>query len=364
MSERPPKLHLPRERNGGALGWLLSRLLDGGLVTLWVAIYAARELDAPGAPLVAMTVFLPQLGLALIAASFVIWTLIPDRRTPPLVLAGACVTVFVLWAPGWTANPETADGTPMKLVSWNVQRLWGDNADPKTCIAKTVGGLKPDVAVFLEISAADAQDLADRLGMRCVHTTYGAHDNHKSGGLATCARAPWSIRSSAPQRFTDEGAWQYQRSELVNHDAVVNVLAVHLTPYRATEAMLHGGWEGLWRALTDGEPVAESQGRQSRALIEHLQGLSDPTIVAGDFNSTRDAALHARLRAHLRDAWEIAGTGFGATVTVGDRVPLRVDHVYASERLAVADAVVPDTTCSDHKPVVVSFTLRPPTPTP
>lgn len=358
MAERPPTFRLPRERDGGLLGWIGARALEIWLSLLWATLLAAREIDAPSAPLVALTVVLPHLGLGLILAAFIVWTGAPDRRTPPLVLAASALTVLVLWAPGWASNAEVEEGPPLRVVSWNVQRLWGKHPDPKGCIAAALAPLDAHAVVFLEISEGEAQDLAKRLGMSCTHAPYGAADNRRSSGLATCVRPPWRIRSSAPQRYVDGDNWQYLRTELANGETVVNLLAVHLTPYRATEAMLEGGWEGAWRALTSGEPVAESQGRQSQALVEHLQTLSDPTIVAGDFNSTRDAAIHARLRDHLRDAWEVAGTGFGATVAVGDQLPLRIDHVYVSDRLAVADAQVPQTDCSDHKPVSISLTVR------
>jgi endonuclease/exonuclease/phosphatase (EEP) superfamily protein YafD len=91
-----------------------------------------------------------------------------------------------------------------------------------------------------------------------------------------------------------------------------------------------------------------------------VRGFKDPTIVAGDFNSVRDAPLHGRMRARLRDAFEVAGWGPGFTVWRGPEglLPFRIDYVYVTEDFAVKSASAPAIDCSDHRPVLAELALR------
>ena len=43
---------------------------------------------------------------------------------------------------------------------------------------------------------------------------------------------------------------------------------------------------------------------------------------------------------------------------VFDRLPLRIDHVYATDGFAAQGAFVPAVGCSDHRPVVARLVLR------
>ncbi len=64
------------------------------------------------------------------------------------------------------------------------------------------------------------------------------------------------------------------------------------------------------------------------------------------------------MRAPLPDAWRPGGLGLGAPVDLLGWFPVRIDYVYADARLAVGPAEVPETTCSDHRPVKVDLHWR------
>jgi endonuclease/exonuclease/phosphatase (EEP) superfamily protein YafD len=105
--------------------------------------------------------------------------------------------------------------------------------------------------------------------------------------------------------------------------------------------------------------VFRDQGDQGVALMDRLGKLHDPTIIAGDFNSTRDTAIHAGLRKQLVDTWGRAGRGFGGTTMFLGWLPLRVDYVYVTPDIAVHSARVVEADCSDHQGVVADLALRP-----
>lgn len=300
-------------------------------------------------PLIWMAAILPLVGLALF-----------DRRwlvgAPALL---ALSTFLGTWVQAWTGWSQDAEGTELRVLSWNVQRLGWEDADagPRLdCVADRISQADPDAVVLLEVSARDVRRLSERLELDCAHTDYRGTGDTGHGGLAVCARGGrWRLAREGPARFVDEHDWYYVFGELVRAGApedpedaaqgdIFNLIGVHLQPY--------GGLLGS--KVSD---VSEAQADETRALLARVSRLRDPTIVAGDFNSARDAPVHVAMRSYLTDAFEQAGWGLGPTVRAGGWLPLRVDYVYASEALAVQGARQPAWQCSDHRPVLADLML-------
>ncbi len=132
---------------------------------------------------------------------------------------------------------------------------------------------------------------------------------------------------------------------------------------RAFADILKGKLSGIQQTLAllqQYEQQVTLQGTQAVNALQRISRFQDPTIMAGDFNSTQDAALHRQLRESLTDTWLAAGMGFGITRYWGDFLPLRIDYIYATPEFAVQDSQTFDYACSDHFPVVSSVFLVPP----
>lgn len=337
---------------GGRIGTVLA----GGLVLLVLALLVVtvlgRNVRAPGVVLTALVTGLPYLYAATAAVVFAAWAAIPDRRMPPILLGILALTAGVLWGPALASWPEAAAGQDVRIVSWNVRRLWGgpdDDGAPVRCIVDTLTEANADVLSLQEVSRHDADLLARELDLTCVHTDYLGHGDPVDGGLAVCVRkdSPWKLHSGHGARFIDDHPWHYVFVEVAQGDRIFNVLGVHLQPYRLATG-------GLGRAST----TAERQGDQSAELLRRVGKFRDPTILAGDFNSTRDAALHVALRDPLTDAYETGGRGFGPTLHLMDWLPLRIDYVYVTDTFAVQDAQVVTRDCSDHRAVITDLVLK------
>jgi endonuclease/exonuclease/phosphatase (EEP) superfamily protein YafD len=334
---------------------------------------AGGELSAPPTWLAALVLVLPYLHGVAIAWCFVLWSALPDRRSAPVMLTALVVVASGHWGPSWPARVSAqSGGAPLRVMTWNVQRLWGEasTGDPASCVAEAIAEVEPDVLTLLEISKAQTTALAAELDMSCVHTNYTSAGGTKRGGMATCVRGDqWSLKAGGAQRFVDQEDWFYLLSEIQAappDGQVVNLVAVHLTPYPLSVRDLGRGLASLARGepapLRDltrsGAQATRAQSDQSAALLARVGRLSDPTLLAGDFNSTRDAALHRELRSTLTDVWEHGGQGMGSTVDLLDLLPIRVDYLYATGDFEVAGAQVPDLGCSDHRPVVGQLALR------
>ena len=374
-AEAPERIQ-PRPRRGGRLGGMVAALSLVLVIALWGITAAGREWSAPPATLSAAVTFLPYLYASGLAFVFLAWCAFPDRPSLPVLLGTLAVTGGALWGPGLRRDADLEPGTPLKVMSWNVRRLWGgpgsvgapeDVAAATQCVAQAIALEEPDVLSLLEVSRRDLDALTAELDLACVHSDYWGSDDPDRGGLATCVRGDrWQLRGGSARRFVDAESWTYVLAEIEGQGKLFNFLAVHLHPYGFSADRLREGAaelakgepEKLFELARSGEAIFRAQGNQSAALLEHVARFHDPTVVAGDFNSTPDTALHVALRDHLVDAWARGGRGFGGTVHFLDRLPLRVDYVYVSDAFAVHGATVPATACSDHLPVVAELTLK------
>ena len=331
--------------------------------------WLGRTVRAPSATLSICTTFLPWLYILDLVLAFGLWVLVPDRRSLPALQGLLVVVVAGLWGPGWAASPQDEAGDELVVMSWNVRRLYGgadDGGDPAACVARVLEEQAPDVVVMPEISQVALRKLEERLPLRCGWTDYRGRDEAPMGGIATCVQGErWSLASSTAVPYLDDDDWHYLLTEVEREGRVVNVLGVHLSPYAFSADALRASVSDLTRGQPDGlaalgrrgEEVVQTQGDQSIALLERLGRLTDPTVVAGDFNSTPHAFLHVALRRVLVDTFRQGGTGFGGTYHFLDRVPLRIDYVYATPDFRVAGGAVPDAGCSDHLPVRAALRL-------
>lgn len=384
MDDRPPdaapEAHAPApagpvevvvvSQRGGAVGAVVVGVATVAVLALWGLTAVGRQWRAPPALFVAAVTFLPYLFATAAAGLFAAWAALPDRRLLPLLLTAVVVSGAALWGPSVALSHR--DGFPVRVMTWNVRRLWGppdavgtraDYARATACVVDVIDAEDPDVIALLEVTATDVASLAARLDLSCVHGDYMGVDRSDLGGLAVCVRGGrWRIRSGGPRKFVDDDDWTYAFAEVERDDHVFNVFAIHLQPYAFGAAARRAGLDrgdptGLFDLGRHGHDVSRVQSDQTAALLDRTARLHDPTVVLGDFNSTRDTALHVALRRVLTDAWERGGHGFGATVRFLDEVPLRVDYAYVTDAFDVRSARVHAAGCSDHEPVVADLAL-------
>ena len=252
-----------------------------------------------------------------------------------------------VWGRAWVGDSEHADGEPVTILNWNLQRLaWSQPGGLECIVATLKDRIKPDVLSLTELSYQEMETLAERLDLECVHVDYRGTEETGVGGVASCVRdSRWALGYTDRRRFVEDRDWFYSFAEFRRNEQVFNLLTVHLQPYR------FGMGEG---AL----PVAQAQAEETDALLRRVSKLNDPTVVAGDFNSPRDAEVHVRMRSHMRDTWEVGGWGPDGTVRLLDLIPMRVDYIYATEDFAVQRSDILDAACSDHRPVLSELILK------
>jgi endonuclease/exonuclease/phosphatase (EEP) superfamily protein YafD len=332
-----------------ARGRLRSPLVQGsavgGLLSLIGLMLAGRSISHAPAFLTACVVLLPVLwgGYALFIGTLAL--VARSRRLGTMALIASVVWLGT-WGRAWTGDSETMEGESLTILNWNLQRLaWGEPGGLE-CIVEAVEQMNPDVLALTEVSKDEVDTLKELLDLQCVHVDYKGTDEHSYGGLASCARqGRWQLGHTERRRYVDGHDWFYSFAEFQRNEEVFNLLTIHLQPYR------FGLGEGA-------AAVVKAQAREADGLLWRVRQLVDPTIVAGDFNSPRDAEIHVRIREHLRDTWEVGGWGAKGTVRLLDLLPMRVDYIYASQEFGVHRSQIPEVDCTDHRPVLSEVILE------
>ena len=354
------------------------------LPLLWLLTYFGGTTLTPSGWLAAFTTLLPYLYLALFLIYMLLFCLSRNRWLVGL-MTGLAFSACLVWGNAFFPRKETAPNHihPIKVMVWNIQRI-GELSDSKetiiqniACVANAIRRTSPDILVLLEVTFHQLVLLQKRLNIppgNCIWSDYYGTGRKRFGGLAICVKkgkSPWKIKVQRTLDLPPDWKYLFLEVQSPHHSdwPSMNVLALHIVPPKVTDtrvgnlvtALMDGqmaaGAEAL-KMLDEYEKQVELQGMQAAQALQRIEKFRDPTIVVGDFNSTRDAALHFNMRKKLIDTWSRAGLGFGATRYWGGFLPLRIDYIYVTPDFSVQDVQTLPFFCSDHFAVVSSIYLH------
>ena len=331
------------------------------LLLLWiVSIFGRRTLTPPGW-LAVLIAILPYLYGGLLIFYGLLFCFVRKKILFFPILA-LTISSLVLWGgalfPRKAQPPDRIE--PLKIMTWNVQRMGEFSGTTQSipqkvaCVSQLIKQENPDLFALLEITYHQLSDLQKQLGIpksHCMWSDYYGTGGKRFGGLATCIfNQEGSLFISRKRQLNLPPSWKYLFIEVQhiqnNQTFPINFLALHIAPPEITDNdiakiltdVFKGRKDGLYRAmdlLKNYENQVRLQGTQAVNALQLIEKFQDPTIIAGDFNSTRDAALHVKFRDDLIDTWSTAGFGFGATRYWGNFLPLRIDYIYVKKEFYV-----------------------------
>lgn len=259
----------------------------------------------------------------------------------------------------WTAGRRPAPARAgLRVMTYNVHACGGmDGRVSPRRVARVIAAEGPDIVALQEIdlgrrrSRAEDQGaiIAQELGLHVVFCpTITRGEEHY--GHALLSRWPVEVVKRALLPHDPRSWWREPRSALWARvqvgDTAVNVVATHL---------------GLG---------TRERGWQMAMLLgpDWLGGLPDdaPIVLCGDFNLLPGSAPYRLAAARLRDVQLAGATADGRRPlrTFSSTRPfLRLDHIFISQRFAVARVAVPRTAltrvASDHLPLVADLSFAP-----
>lgn len=294
--------------------------------------------------------FLPYLPLPLLPV--VGWALARRLVRRHLGALVACGLIVLVYAGQFVPSSAKAGDEGLVVMTFNVRHSPARNQ----AIRSFVAAERPHILALQEVRRRQGDDDLLRLlasdGYTCEHRPYY---EGKSWGPALCARPPVVIGQVQRRTYHARGRWSYLFAEAHCNDHTVNLIVPHLLSYRIDPVSSPGDLVELLRRVRR----ARIWHRQETGeLLRLIRGFRDPTIMAGDFNSTPEHAVHTRIRRHLRDAFREAGWGLGTTFHF--ILPIRIDYIYTSPEIEVLESHVGPAGLSDHRPVLARVRLATP----
>ena len=132
------------------------------------------------------------------------------------------------------------------------------------------------------------------------------------------------------------------KSSNLNRDAIDAVAAGKVREKKT--------WSGVWDLIKVYKNHASTRVGQSEKVLAHIQKSPYPVVVGGDFNEPPTSYVYHQFNAQLKDAFRIAGRGFGSTYA--GKIPLmKIDYLFYDPRLRVLEHEIEQQPFSDHYPV-------------
>ena len=102
----------------------------------------------------------------------------------------------------------------------------------------------------------------------------------------------------------------------------------------------------------------KQQQEQAAIFKEHEKDCKYPIIICGDMNNSAFSYVYRNIKGKLKDSFEEAGEGFGATYKF-KYYPARIDYIFADETMDVKKfESFPDFQNSDHFPIMVKLSMK------
>lgn len=102
----------------------------------------------------------------------------------------------------------------------------------------------------------------------------------------------------------------------------------------------------------------KQQQQQAEMFKDHKKDCIYPVIICGDMNNSAFSYVYRNIKGKLKDCFEEAGKGFGATYKFR-YYPARIDYIFADEKMKVKKFEnFPEFVNSDHYPIMAKLALE------
>ena len=213
---------------------------------------------------------------------------------------------------------------------------------------------RPDVIFTQETSTRITDIIKEDFGYKYVHKIKGKSPAifskfpiTKSGsipfgpGLNACLWADVVVRTDTFRTYSIH--LESNRLSNSSYDFLVQ------NEYETSEAI-----KGLSSFILNYSKYSSKRASQAELVKKHTQKSPYPVIISGDLNAPPMSYTYKTLKSGLCDTFVEKGTGFGTTWT-GAIPMLRIDYIFASEKLINTNYTCYKKDLSDHYPIKASF---------
>lgn len=229
------------------------------------------------------------------------------------------------------------DSGVLRIATWNLQSC----ARGIHRVAEQIRAIDADVVLFQEVDRGTRRSgrvdqvaqLAELAGYR-DHAFFQAIEWDDCGGYGLAMMSRHPLREARTVRLPTER----------NTEQRVLGTAVVETPSGALRtAVTHLSHRPFERSLRI---------RQIGHIHQVLGASDEPIVLAGDFNDLPGSEPHRAVTSRLRDLYDTAGEGDAGTHPFAPGITLRIDYMFACNRIDAHRTRVHATSASDHHALV------------
>jgi endonuclease/exonuclease/phosphatase family metal-dependent hydrolase len=281
------------------------------------------------------------------------------------------------------SHPEPLPGAKIKIVSYNVHSLYGnqiaDNRqETKSKVTEFLARQDADIICVQEFFAI-GEDFSQTLSKfaNSIHLDYYSFKNYqdfnnkrKINAIATFSRFP--IVNTGFLRLPDHGLYAIYSDMIMNGDTI-RLYNLHLESIRfgnedySFYSHLTGPdpdevipiREGSKRMLWKLRKAFIIRSKQVDILTGQIASCPYPVILAGDFNDTPFSYTYHQLTKELNDSFIERGHGLFQSTYAGKFPAFRIDYILHSERFQAIAYTTFEVELSDHYPVTTTLVKRP-----
>ena len=305
-----------------------------------------------------LTLFMP-IFFVLNAMFFVYWALQFKKR---LILSGLVLLLGITFINKFykfsvpTFSVEEKDFT---VMSYNVRLLnvfnWIDRDDVPADIVDFINEKNPDILCIQEYAPSANIDLKV-YQHRYIYTT----GNKIKSGQAIFSKFP----------IINQGNIIFPNSsnnvvyvDIIKGKDIIRVYNMHLQSIKISpdvneidENIDAINQKKSQKLLNRISKAFKQQQQQAEIFREHKMKSIYPTIICGDMNNSAFSYVYRSIKGNMKDSFEEAGTGFGATYKFR-YYPARIDYIFADEKMTVKNfESFPSFINSDHFPIMARLT--------
>lgn len=352
----------------------MSFLLYKAPLFLWVVLILTEPFLVDIHEGFALLVGIAPLLSALVFLYYLLNRLVNRSKRNKMIVLGILIVCLFKYTDHWISyRPENNEGAvQLKVMTWNVQWLGAlnDAENSASNLNKLVAKIKSDscdVVILQEISKRQVNRIQSQLNLSSKNIQWSNYFNGAQGGLVIFLlnKESWKLRSKNTANLPP--SWKCAFAEIEHGSGqTINILGVHIAPPKvsdddvkiAAKKLLKGKDSGIRKIIRRYVRQARKQNQQVDKITQMVNKFKDPTILAGDFNSTCELPLHKILRSSLTDTWIEGGNGIGATRYWAELLPFRIDYIYVTDHFTVSNTLVEKADFSDHNPVTSTIFIE------
>lgn len=319
---------------------VLAALNAIGLFTL----YLSQTLVAERHWMTTLLTYMPQFPFGIPLLVLFVWALWKrDRYAVAWNTVGGAVFVFLILGVSLSPRlPGRVQGTSLNVMTLNMNH----GSRGVEGVAGVVNEIEPDIICLQETNAHGGLD--DPIpGLSKLLPDW---ELVRHGELATLSRHPVLSQRVHPLPL---------RTGRVILETTVSANGQRLTVLNVHFATADGAQSLSRRSVrlpSYLREAADVRSRQVSALLSIAESVSNPVIIAGDFNSPPRGRNYRRIAARYQDAFQAAGWGAGYTYR-SDIPVMRIDQMFAGREMHISSCRTLGVAVSDHRPVIAQVVM-------